>query len=417
MESKRVLNIIQRYHPAKGGAELFIKLLSEYQHGKLGFEVDVWTTDVYDSDTLWDLEGDIIEEKQEIINGVNVYRYPVGHGILKNKYINKVFRVVFSKVPNFSISNLATCPTTFDMLRKTDEESLPHYDYVTVSSTPYFFLFYVGYLVSKKLNVPYIIAPALHTGKGMENKYLPKTSAPFYEHATKIIVNTKSEEEKIKSFCLENGIILDNEKFQVLGQGVFLNQIQGGDGKRFREKYGIEDSIVFQVGSKNFEKGNYSLVEAMKILWDNGVKANLVFAGLKNEDFSRYIDSQEEKYKENILNIDNVSDEEKWDLFAAGDVFSMISKTDSFGIVYLEAWTYSKPVLGCRNDVMREVISDNEDGFLIEFDNVKEISRKILFLLENDNLRKEMGANGRRKVETRYNWDTNLSALDEIYRK
>ena len=131
MESKRVLNIIQRYHPAKGGAELFIKLLSEYQHGKLGFEVDVWTTDVYDSDTLWDLEGDIIEEKQEIINGVNVYRYPVGNGILKNKYINKVFRVVFSKVPNFSISNLATCPTTFDMLRKTDEESLPHYDYVT----------------------------------------------------------------------------------------------------------------------------------------------------------------------------------------------------------------------------------------------------------------------------------------------
>ncbi|MHC1716425.1 MAG: glycosyltransferase family 4 protein [Candidatus Dojkabacteria bacterium] len=416
---KKALNIIQRYYPANGGAELFMKLMSEYLANSLDFDVDVWTSNAMSADTLWDLGNDIIATKEERINNVNVKRYPIGKGILKYKYPNKMFRVLFENFPDFKIANLATCPTVFDMLEDVNSSDLKQYDVVTVSSTPNYFLFYVGYLLSKKLNIPYIIVPAFHPGLGgkdeLRKKYFKKTAIPFFEHTSKIILNTKSEGEAIVKFGEENNVKIEADKFEIVGQGVFPEQINKGDGRRFRDKYKIDNPIVFQVGSKTMDKGSYDLINAMKRCWDNGVDSTLVFAGPYNKDFSEYINGLEKRYREKILNIDNVIDEEKWDLYDAGDLFSMVSKTDSFGIVYLESWVYGKPVLACNNSVMKEIIDDDLNGYLIDYGNIGMISDMIMRLLKDKELAKKIGENGKTKVYEKYNWNKNLKKLDQIY--
>ncbi|MBU1120154.1 glycosyltransferase family 4 protein [Patescibacteria group bacterium] len=421
MKQTKVLNIIQRYHPAKGGAELFIKVLSEYQSKNLGYDVDVWTTNAYTPDALWDLNDEIVEQEKEDIEGVHVRRFAVGEGIFRNKYINKVVRVLFDRFPNFKIANLASCPTAYGMLKAIDETDFSEYAYVTVSSTPYYFLFYVGYLISKKYNIPYIIAPAFHTGEhkhdSLRRKYFKKTAVPFFEYACKILVNTKAEQIAIMKFCQDNGVMLKEEKFVVLGQGIYLEKINGGDGKRFREKYNLNDPIVFQMGSKNYEKGSMNLVESMKLVWDSGIKCHLVFGGQYSEDFSKYLDGIEGKYRENILNIDNISDEEKFDLFDACNIFSMISKTDSFGIVYLEAWAYGKPVLACNNEALSEIISNDVDGYLLKFDDIRVIANTIENLLNDEEVAKHMGMEGRKKVEEKYDWSKGIKLLDSTYEK
>lgn len=414
---KRVLCISQRYHPAKGGAELFARILSEYLANNKGYFVDHWTTNALSAEYLWDLKGDTIDTKEEIIEGVNVKRFAIGNGILKNWLINKIYRTLFGNLPFFAISNLASCPTTFEMLDEIN--NIEQYDAVVVSTTPYYFLFYVGYKISKKLGIPLIIAPALHTGvekdDTLRKKYLKKTVIPFFEHSSKIILNTKSEGDAIFGYCKKNGVEIDKKKFVVVGQGVFLNQISQGNGERFRNKYKIQNDIVFQVGSKSFEKGSISLINAMIKCWDKDLDVTLVFGGGYNEEFSKYIENLKEEYKSKILNIDNISDEEKWDLFDAGHIFSMVSKTDSFGIVYLEAWTYSKPVFACENKVMREVISNNEDGYLIPFDDTDKMANKIEYLLNNPSERKKMGENGKKKVKEKYDWEKNLNKIGEIF--
>jgi len=415
----KILNITQRYHPAKGGAEQFVQILSEYLVNTKRYDVDVWSTDALGADTLWDLGNDVIDVKEEIINGVNVKRFPIGKGILRNKYLNKVYRVVFGSLPFFKISNLASCPTSFDMLDAI--KSIKGYDFVTVSSTPYYFLFYVGYLISKKLNIPLILIPAFHIGieknDSLKKKYFKKTAIPFFKHASKIILNTKAEGEAIKDFCKENGVDIEDEKLVVIGQGVFLEKIKGGDGKRFRSKYNIQNDIVFQIGSKNVDKGSINLIEAMIKCWDRGIDSTLVFGGGYNRDFTEYISRLDGKYRERILNIDNISEEDKWDLYDAGDIFSMVSKTDSFGIVYLESWVYGKPVLGCNNVAIREVIKDSKEGYLLDFDDIEGIGEKIEYLLKNDSLREEMGDMGKKKVLERYNWEKNLEKVGGIYKK
>ena len=416
----KILNIIQKYHPSKGGAEVFMQIVSEYLANELNHEVDVWTTDAFKAETLWDLEGEVIEKKEEVINGVNVKRFSFKGHILNHKYINKIFRVVFSHFPNWKVQNLASCPTVFSMLKEAKKGNLKNYDYITVSASPYYFLFYVGYIVANRLNIPYILMPAFHVGKdekdSLKKKYFKKSILPFLQRADRIVLNTNIEGEYIINFCEENGVEIDRSKFVVVGQGVYPDQILLGNGQKFRNKYSLKYPIIFQIGAKTVDKGSFNLIEAMKLVWDRGEKCHLVFGGQTNEEFKGYIEGLDERYKKNILNIDNISDEEKWDLYDAGDIFSMVSKTDSFGIVYLESWTYKIPVLGCYNDAMQEVIDDSSDGFLVEFNDIKSIADKIQVLLNNEEKRLEMGMNGYKKVMEKYDWNKKLEKLKEIYR-
>lgn len=415
----RLLNIVQRYHPAKGGAELFVKIISEYMASLKGNSVDLWTTDVLNASSLWDLDGELIEKKQEIINGVNISRFPIGTGLLKYKYPNKIYRTLLSNLPDEKMQSLGTCPTVFSMLDKAEHDSSLDYNVITVSSSPYYFLFYVGYQLSKRLDIPLILAPALHTGIGdndsLKGKYLKKAYLKYYEYADKVLLNTTQEGVELIKFANELGVVLSDKKFEVIGQGIFPNDIKGGNGPKFKQKYNIKGPIVFQIGSMNPDKGSITLVEASKILWSQGLKFTLVFGGGRDVNFDKHLLSLDENTRENIVILENISEEDKYDLFDAGDIFSMVSKTDSFGIVYLEAWFYNKPVLACKNKVMQEIITDNEEGFLTEFGNAIELAKKIDYLLTHENERVTMGNLGRKKVLEKYNWEKNVLKIKAIY--
>ena len=45
----------------------------------------------------------------------------------------------------------------------------------------------------------------------------------------------------------------------------------------------------------------------------------------------------------------------------------MPSRADLFGIAYLEAWAYGKPVIGAQIGGIGDIISHNVDGLLVPF--------------------------------------------------
>ena len=64
-------------------------------------------------------------------------------------------------------------------------------------------------------------------------------------------------------------------------------------------------------------------------------------------------------------------------MLAAADVFAMPSRTDSFGIVYLEAWLYRLPVIAARTWGMSDVVRNGEDGLLVPFGDVSVLAQTL----------------------------------------
>ena len=73
------------------------------------------------------------------------------------------------------------------------------------------------------------------------------------------------------------------------------------------------------------------------------------------------------------------------------------------------------PVIASNFQSWKKVIDKHNCGICVDPENPDEIVKAIKFLLENDRIAKEMGENGRKAVESIYNWENEEIILNEIY--
>ena len=82
------------------------------------------------------------------------------------------------------------------------------------------------------------------------------------------------------------------------------------------------------------------------------------------------------------------------ELLSKTQVAISTSKTESFGIVVLEAFAYGVPVVAyTRAQGIKEIVTDSYDGFLVENANREIMAKKIMELITDKNLCEEMGRN------------------------
>jgi len=216
-----------------------------------------------------------------------------------------------------------------------------------------------------------------------------------------------------RDFLAQKGVPL--EKMVKTSIGVNIDEVLGGDAGRFRNKYEIDGPIVFYVGVTAYDKGTVHLVDAMRNLWQQGLEATLVLAGPTMDHFMKYYESLPDQDRRRCKVLGFIPEEDKKDLFAAGDVFVMPSRTDSFGIVFLEAWLYNKPVIGADAGGVPEVIDNNQNGFLVKFGDVSSLADRISILLQDRKLASRMGLAGERKVRENYLWDIVYERIHRVY--
>ena len=74
------------------------------------------------------------------------------------------------------------------------------------------------------------------------------------------------------------------------------------------------------------------------------------------------------------------------------------------------------PVI-CTNFILwKEVVEENDCGICVNPNNVNEITDAINYLINNLDIAKQMGENGRKMVQKKYNWESEEKKLLEIYR-
>jgi glycosyltransferase involved in cell wall biosynthesis len=116
-----------------------------------------------------------------------------------------------------------------------------------------------------------------------------------------------------------------------------------------------------------------------------------------------------------VVVIDNFTDDEKPQLFAACNVFVTISTDESFGIVFVEAWACGKPVVGGRIPAVECVIRDGVDGFLVPCKDPPALVTALDRLLSDPALRARMGEAGHLKARAENDWSVVVDRCHEIY--
>ncbi|PYV17432.1 MAG: hypothetical protein DMG21_08405 [Acidobacteria bacterium] len=131
----------------------------------------------------------------------------------------------------------------------------------------------------------------------------------------------------------------------------------------------------------------------------------------------------ESELREHVVFTGEVSDSELAAFYQRSEVFVLPARTvvddhdpkgEGFGIVFLEAMAFGKPVVGPNYGAPVELVRDGETGLLVDPENPASVGEALLSLLTNPDRGREMGNAGSEWVRRNYSYGSFRERLREM---
>lgn len=205
------------------------------------------------------------------------------------------------------------------------------------------------------------------------------------------------------------------EKCTVVYSSIDLSKFDQFAQNRFDLGVSPDERIILFVGRLNYYKGLNYLIEAMR-----DVDAKLLITG--NGELRKELENQATSLDvdQRIDFLGEVSDEKLKYLYQICDVFVLpsIEKSEAFGLVQLEAMSCGKPVVNTWLPTGVPFVSmDGETGITVEPRNSEALADAINKLLNNEGLRRKLGAQARRRVEKYFTVEKMNEQILKIYKE
>jgi len=218
----------------------------------------------------------------------------------------------------------------------------------------------------------------------------------FFHKATSIICVSRSTKDLLEQNISGLGKIISVVHLGIDPDKPSITNMS----KRLLEKFDLQDQkVILTVARLSKGKGQDTVIKALpRILREiPNTKYVVVGDGSERSELEKLVD--ELRLRKSVLFTGGINREELGSFYNICDVFVMLSKKESFGLVYLEAWAHEKPIIGGNVGGVGEVIDDEKTGLLVDPNDIEAAGESICRLLKNESLAKSLGKAGRRKVE------------------
>lgn len=238
------------------------------------------------------------------------------------------------------------------------------------------------------------------------------------EDADHVICVGDSEAQKAKA-------TLPHDRVSYLPNGVDCQRFLTGDGRHFREHFGIaaDAFLVVNISRIDSQKNQLGLLEAFARFHATTPTARLVMIGPETQP--AYGDKlrtfiQTNGLGEAAMVIPGLNNESRFliDSYHAADAFVLSSRHEPFGIVVLEAWCAGTAVIASRVGGLQALIRDGETGFFFDPDSpeaASQLAAQLAVLHGDPALRQRLGEAGRAEAAAHYDWTRIGARLEEIY--
>jgi glycosyltransferase involved in cell wall biosynthesis len=171
--------------------------------------------------------------------------------------------------------------------------------------------------------------------------------------------------------------------------------------------------VVGHLANNSVEKGSIDLLRSASEAWANGARFQLVLAGPEMPNFRRFWSTYRDSRR--VLRLGILSEEQKRDFFSAIDVFALPSRSDSFGLVLLEAWVNGVANVAYRAGGIAGVLRHEEDGLMVRCGDIQALAEALTRLETDVPLRQRMGTAGRERALRDFRWQDKLELVRTTY--
>jgi L-malate glycosyltransferase len=253
--------------------------------------------------------------------------------------------------------------------------------------------------------------------------YVPKRE-PFWKRAIARLVNLPlTKVFSVSNYgyrCMTSLCLLPRERFEMIYNAVDLSRVcdEAQRGVDFRKRYAIpaDRAIVTQVSWMIPEKGIDDVLRTARLVIAQYPRVQFVLVGdgAHREMYTKQAEAM--GIGDHVTWTGAVADPFGEGVFAAADVVCQFSRWEEvFGWMIAEAMAHGKPVVATRVGGIPELIDDGVSGCLINRGDIQAMSKTVLMLLNDPELRARMGKSARQKVSTTFELRANVQKLIRLY--
>lgn len=267
-------------------------------------------------------------------------------------------------------------------------------------------------IAGKRAKVPVIIAtrhciePLKRGLKAMAYSVMNNALCDYYIAVSDAVV-TNLLDSGIKSF-----------KIKVVNNGVVPVRRTSPDAVNFiRRRYGIaDDETVFGIfGRLEPVKGHKYFIKAAWQVLKEYPKAKFLIVG--KGSLEKELKERVARYglEDNIIFTGFV--ENTAELLNAVDVNVNTSESEAMSLAILEGMSLSKPTIATRAGGNSELITDGEDGVLVNYGDSASLALAMLRLICNPDFSETIGSAAGQKYAQRYTVEKMVTRLEDVYRE
>jgi glycosyltransferase involved in cell wall biosynthesis len=194
----------------------------------------------------------------------------------------------------------------------------------------------------------------------------------------------------------------------------------GVDTDLFRRAEGVEKeprSLIFVGNTEDRKKGIVYLLKAIQLIREQyPLKLTIIDGGAPQATYAPAL-IREHGLEDQVEFVRRVSGEDLVRQYSGAEVAVVPSLFEGFGFPAAEAMACELPVITTRAGALPELVTDGESGILTDPGDVQSLANAIKRLLDDGELSRRMGREGRRAVERKFNWEQAAKQTLAVYQE
>lgn len=402
----RIIQLVHRYPPSRGGAETHARRLALELAGR-GHQVTVETTTGLTHDAFVNPRASHMAPGVHTDGPVRVRRHPVRVWPGQRMALRALNLLPLPhSVAPWLFPWGPVCPA-LARLEADPDNTRP--DLVHAMAFPHGSIAAAGLGLARSHGAPFVLSPLWHPGShGPEGQRVRRgfghpALVAIARQADLVISQTETE----KAHWAGQGI--DPSKLVVAPPGIDPNEVAGGDRERGRARWNLppEAVVVGHLAPLCRGKGSVALIEALKVLESSGVHGVLAGPVLPEACGAT------SRLTKNIRVVPGLDEEARRDFFASIDIFCLPSVIDSFGLVLLEAWSAGVPCVVARAGGPGDLVGQG-GGVVVEKPLASDLVEALNALARDKEMRARLGAEGSRRLQGHFLAPARYGALADL---
>ena len=207
------------------------------------------------------------------------------------------------------------------------------------------------------------------------------------------------------------------DKIKIIPNGINLDDFDVPYSKeegRNKLRLSTNKKVILFVGGLTERKNPHILLRAMPIILKSisNVELIIVGKGLMLNELKEL--SQQLDVNSNVKFAGFVDENEKLQYYRSADIFVLPSLVEAFPVVLLEASAFGLPLVVSDLEAFKAIVEEGYNGLFTKTGDENDLAEKVLYLLENEDIREKMGENARKKIKD-YSWDKIAEETEKVY--